>query len=109
MTRDEIISMAREAGIGLRPLDDDYCDQIGLERGTICRVSDIGVVELERFAALVAAAEREACAKECERLAEEFAELAQTADVDEAGRHGYSHAESAAVGCAAALRARGQA
>ena len=48
MNRDDIIRMAREAGIGW------------LERAE-------GISEfLERFAALVAAAEREACAKVCE-------------------------------------------
>jgi hypothetical protein len=48
MNRDDIIRMAREAGIGW------------LERAE-------GVSEfLERFANLVAAAEREACAKVCE-------------------------------------------
>lgn len=48
MNRDDVIRMAREAGIGW------------LERAE-------GISEfLERFAALVAAAEREACAKVCE-------------------------------------------
>jgi hypothetical protein len=48
MNRDDIIRMAREAGIGW------------LERAE-------GISEfLERFANLVAAAEREACAKVCE-------------------------------------------
>ncbi len=48
MTRDDIIRMVREAGF------DDY----------LCR----DLSSLERFAALVAAAEREACAKVCETL-----------------------------------------
>ena len=43
MTREEIIRMAREAGYGLS-------------------LSDMHAPALERFAALVAAAEREACA-----------------------------------------------
>jgi hypothetical protein len=47
MTRDEIIRMAREAG-----------GSLGGFGGTVS--------ELERFAALVAAAEREACAKVCD-------------------------------------------
>ena len=64
MTKEEIIKMAREAGINFRPLDDDYCDMVGLDRGTICRVESIGDEEIKRFAALVSAAEREACAKE---------------------------------------------
>lgn len=68
MTRDEIIRMAREAD---REWD---CD-----RDT--------VVWLEWFAALVAAAEREACAKVCE--------MGQHSEYD-------GHAD-----CAAAIRARG--
>ena len=50
---------------------------------------DKTVDELERFAALVAAAEREACAKVCEQLGEEYA---------------YANEEH----CAEAIRARGQ-
>ena len=46
MTRDDIISMAKEAGYGWS-------------------LADIHAPALERFAALVAAAEREACAKVC--------------------------------------------
>jgi hypothetical protein len=49
MNREDIIRMAREAGIS-KPWD-----QEPVQWGT-----------LERFAALVAAAEREACAKVCE-------------------------------------------
>ena len=56
MTRDDIIRMAREAGIEFDP------------RWGTCYT---GNVQLERFAALVAAAaverEREACAKVCEQ------------------------------------------
>jgi len=48
MTRDEITSIAREAG---------FVGMDGLHKG-LCR-----------FAALVAAAEREACAKVCESMA----------------------------------------
>jgi hypothetical protein len=47
MNRDEIIRIAREAGVHHINLDDDY------------------IFALERFAALVEAAEREACAKVC--------------------------------------------
>ena len=71
MNRDEIIRMAREAG---------------LERNGYW---EFDMNRLERFAALVAAAEREACAKVCEELAERF----------------HAHAAD----CAAAIRARGQA
>jgi len=50
MTRDDITRMAREADMGF-----DFTAP-GL------------IAELERFAALVAAAEREACAKWCEQF-----------------------------------------
>ena len=71
MNREDIIRMAREAGIG-------WGEGIG------------GMPEfLERFAALVAAAEREACAAICDRF--------QARDV------GMQPAE-----CAGAIRARGQ-
>jgi hypothetical protein len=49
MTREDIIRMAREAG---------FSEHDGIVTG--------GMTDLERFAALVAAAEREACAKVCE-------------------------------------------
>ena len=54
MTRDDIIRMAREAGIDA-------------EKDTLCRYE--GWVEpLTRFAELVADAEREACAKVCDEV-----------------------------------------
>ena len=53
MTREDIIRMAREANI-----------KQAIETPHLLMVH-----ELERFAALVAAAEREACAKECEHTA----------------------------------------
>ena len=58
MTRDDIIKMAREAG--LLPID------IGptIETWQMRRKEE----SLVRFATLVAAAEREACAKLCEEL-----------------------------------------
>ena len=51
MTRDEIIRMAREAGFDPHDMSCDFT----------CNLRDI-----ERFAALVAAAEREACANVCD-------------------------------------------
>ena len=56
MNREEIIRLAREAGLGW---DDKYHWFVGSEA-------------LERFAKLVAAAEREACAKVCEVEAEKW-------------------------------------
>ena len=65
MTRDEIIRLAKEAGFhdpapadGYMGLAFDYRD--GTDSGA----------SLERFAALVAAAEREACVKVCDERAE---------------------------------------
>lgn len=57
MTRDDIIRMAREAGLGHLP--DNWGD--GWWQADRTEV-------IERFAALVAAAEREACAKVCESM-----------------------------------------
>lgn len=74
MTRDDIIRMAREAG------DADKVDAWHNGFWTLTQE------ELEKFAALVAAAEREACIRDCD-------------SVDVVG----------ADDCIAAIRARGQA
>jgi hypothetical protein len=73
MTRDDIIRMAREAEF---ESVDIYANHYGA---------------LMRFAALVAAAEREACAKVCDDI-----------DVE------YDGEDVLATWCAAAIRARGQ-
>jgi hypothetical protein len=76
MTRDDIIRLAREAGAG--------------EPESLYGRTDYVVMtwfELERFAALVAAAEREACADICDQ---------------------HSTCEGIAQKCAAAIRARGK-
>ena len=59
MTREEIIRMAREAGFGVSLPSVDY-------RGKIYGGDSTITDEMERFAALVAASEREACAKAAE-------------------------------------------
>jgi len=88
MTRDDIIRMAREAGGGLS------CIAEPLEHPWKFSES-----ELMRFAVLVAAAEREACAKVCdEKVDAEYA----TGKVDH-NEMGWTQA------CAIAIRARGQA
>ncbi len=58
MTRDDVIRMARESGM----LIPSFRIGGGLALGT-CTVPDF-----ERFAALVAATEREACAKVCDTM-----------------------------------------
>ena len=77
MTQDEIIEMARQAHISL--------------------VLPASPRALETFAKLVAAKEREACAKVCED--------ASTPDVEELQSDG----QWGALVCAAAIRARGEA
>jgi hypothetical protein len=69
MTREDMIDMAREAGADTLV----YWD----------------IEKLKRFAALVAAAEREACAKVCEEVGE--------------------HPSLSPLHCAESIRARGQA
>ena len=66
MTRDDIIRMAREVGFSEYHL-------VVLDQG------------IYRFADLVAAAEREACARACDKLGDEFAD-ANAADCAEAIR-----------------------
>ena len=86
MNRDDVIRWAREAGLdtlnGIR--DDD----------TLSPYYEAWPEQLERFAAIVAAAEREACAKVCD------------AQHDRART---STGALRALACAAAIRARGQA
>ena len=84
MNRDDIIRMAEHAGFGM-PV----------------QVFQFRAEELERFAALIAAAEREACAKVCE--AEQF-ELTQ----DVAGKNGLQHFDAGCRSCAEMIRARGE-
>ena len=79
MTREDIVRMAKEAG---------------MESFDIC-------VELDDFAALVASAEREACAEVCKKHADVYAKL-----------EGNPTAKSAWAACIDnrdAIRARGQA
>ena len=80
MTREQIIEMARDAGFNV-------------EQGFLLRVTGIDE-DLERFAALVAAAEREECAK----LAREYAKTNSDSDVI---RFGFLH-------LAGTIRARGE-
>jgi hypothetical protein len=74
MNREDIIRMAREAGMLLGRFD----------------IWDAETPDLERFVALVAAAEREACAKLCE------------------WKTGLKPVDTAIETCAAAIRARSE-
>jgi hypothetical protein len=92
MTPDEVIAMAREAGIvtgdGLRFADGQRYRSIGVPR-------NVNESSLLTFAALVAAKEREACAQVCENIF-------QT-------QRPYEIYAEAAQECAAAIRARDKA
>ena len=89
MNKEEIIRMAREAGVaGVTVWNDE--EQV-----------DVLHPDLECFAALVAAAEREACAKICEQL--------QIPNVIYGAHPDYVDGKLMAVEqCADAIRARGQ-
>ena len=78
MTRDDIIRMAKEAGLAL---------------ASFCRWSAYSD-DLERFAALVAEREREACAKVCDEV--------------ECGSSMMIEERQTANECARKIRARGQ-
>lgn len=81
MTREDIIQMAHDAGFEEFILDE-------VDGVPIYRLCESEVV-FERFAKMVAAAEREACAVVCDKLGDEYGD-ANAAD------------------CAAAIRARGR-
>ena len=78
MNRDDIIRLAREAGLAL------YVNDVTEEPYALT---------LERFAALVAATEREACAELCEEMED---------------RENPYDRNVAVLDCAAAIRARGE-
>ena len=93
MTRNDIIRIAHEADC----LDAQHYGSVWADR-------------LLRFAILVAATEREACAKVCDAEAQSREEAAHK--THGAGSHAYGRqmaGVNAAKNCAAAIRARGQA
>ena len=88
MNHEDIIAMAQEAGLGtLLPAE--------MAGSTLLPATWVGTHQgtLERFAALVAAKEREACAKVCDAKAHEVRLWCN---------------ESNVIACAAAIRARGK-
>lgn len=81
MTRDEIIEAAWKSGVWI-PAGQDHAREQEIDR-------------LERFATLVAAAEREACEKVCDEVHDQW-------------RWGSDDPHSGPADCAAAIRARGE-
>ena len=93
MTREEIIAAARKA--------DSNCEILWLDQRIPGYEEEIAFIE--RFASLVADAEREACAKVCEEQRSiEWVKASMPALIR------YEPANLIANKCAAAIRARGQ-
>ncbi len=93
MTTDEIIAMAREA------------DPFG-EDGRLFAMASVAPGTLERFAALVAAKEREACAQVCDAEAER-ALFNWHSDLP-SNQQFWNGAAQLASACSSAIRARGK-
>jgi hypothetical protein len=89
MTQDEIIEMARQAGINYRELSDEFATGNG---------DGVEIEQMEAFVKLVAAKEREVCAKVCDSLEEQCEKLGVP---DEKW--------PTPADCAAVIRARGEA
>ncbi len=64
MTKDDIMRMAREAGLHSAVLLRIYDDR----EAALCDSEIAELRKIERFSTLVAAAEREACAKVCDTV-----------------------------------------
>jgi hypothetical protein len=94
MNREEIICMAREVGFEVLLPSEEVFGRGGVYTGSDDEISKY----LERFASLVASAEREACAK----LLEQAAEAAKNADSQ-------GFVWQAVKASAEVIRARGQA
>ena len=93
MTPEEIIAIAKEARISEMGLNiDGSSDLLGL---------------FERFAALVAAKEREACALVCDAERQDFGGVAAGPMTTDAGKRVHEAMAAGAATCAAAIRARG--
>jgi len=95
MTRDDIVRMAKEAGFTQIDMYPSGAD-VWIDDGYY-------VKELERFAALVSAAEREACALVCDKQSQAYMSSEYTTDPLGGFRERF-----AAEQCAAAIRARGE-
>lgn len=96
MTHQEIIAMAFDVGLVFVKLPDAYCNAVDLPKGTYGAINDVEAFQIEQFAALVAAKEREACTKLCDDKV--FA-------IDHGGKQ--YRREATASQCADAIRARG--
>ena len=87
MKHEEIIAMAREAGLSFVP--DSNSPLVRIVRKAVAK-------------------EREACAQVCEGVAEEFGGVAEGPFVTDFGKHTHQSMAAGAMNGAAAIRARGQ-
>jgi len=107
MTQEDIIRMAREAGWS--GIYTQWREPDGSPDWTPVKESltvPVTMEQIERFAALVAAAEREACAKLCLEEANEA--YHQEAFYLPRGNQGLLRIAEGAKRCAEAIRARGE-
>ena len=93
MTRDDVIRMAREADPGF----EGGADSDGTMTDPI-----VGIDQFLKFAHLIAAAEREACAKVCEEIEDEYRERESLMYAELR-----TDAQTGASDCAYRIRARG--
>ena len=94
MNREDIIRMAREAWLSEKEAQ-------FITEFDVAYISCTYLEDLEKFAALVASAEREACAEVCKKHADVYAKLEQNPTAQSAW--------SACIDNRDAIRARGQA
>lgn len=106
MTQDEIIGMAREAGMEVHPRKGQI--RIGSAFLTGCD----STAQVTRFAALVAAkaaaAEREACVAACEKVRKRAKDTASGSFVTDAGKDIHNAMAAGAQNCIAAIAERDQ-
>ena len=100
MTKDELIRMAHEAGFRAGHIELYNSDHMPFVAP--CSATDC-MPELERFAAIVAAAEREACAKACDEIEDEYRERESLKYAELK-----TDAQTGASDCAYRIRERGE-
>ena len=105
MTQDEILSMARDAGMEVHPRK----DQIRIGYARIAGLDS--TPEVMRFAALVAAKaaaeEREACTAACEKIKQQAEGIAKSRFMTDAGKDLHNAIAAGAHNCILAIAARG--
>lgn len=91
-----VIAMARE--VGALAQQSKNCDVEYVMSGQ----------SLERFATLVAAAERAECKKVCAQVSKDFGDVAEGPFATDFGKHTHMSMAAGAKNCAAAIQARGE-